>query len=103
MNQRDVIFIGHANPEENEFTLWLRSKLINEGYKVECDLSFLTGGENDYWKSIQDLLEQGTCKYILVYSKSAFQKQGVIDEWEQIKAIEKQYKIPDFKLVCKID
>lgn len=99
----DTIFIGHANPEDNEFTLWLRSKLINEGYKVECDLTFLTGGENDFWKSIQDLLEKGTAKYILVYSESAFQKQGVIDEWEQVKAIGAINGIKDFRLVCKLD
>ncbi len=100
---RDTIFIGHANPEDDEFTLWLRSKLINEGYKVECDLTFLIGGENDYWKSLQDLLEQGTAKYLLVFSKNAFLKPGVIDEWEQVKAIGQKNGLQDFRLVCKID
>lgn len=100
---RDTIFIGHANPEDNDFTLWLRAKLINEGYKVECDLTFLTGGENDYWKSLQDLLENGTVKYILVYSKNTFEKPGVIEEWEQVKAIAAQHQLNDFRLVCKID
>ncbi len=100
---RDTIFIGHANPEDNEFTLWLRSKLINEGYKVECDLTFLLGGENDYWKSLQELLESGTIKYLLVYSKNTFLKQGVIDEWEQAKAVGSDTGIQDFRIVCKID
>lgn len=101
--KRDTIFIGHANPEDDEFTLWLRSKLINEGYKVECDLTFLTGGENDFWKSLQDLLEQGTVKYLLVFSKHAFLKQGVIEEWEQVKAIGTKNRLQDFRLVCKVD
>jgi hypothetical protein len=100
---RDTIFLGHANPEDNEFTLWLHSKLTNEGYKVECDLTFLTGGENDFWKSIQDLLENGTAKYILIHSKDAFLKQGVIAEWELANAIANEKHISDFRLVCKID
>lgn len=100
---RDTLFIGHANPEDNEFTLWLQAKLINEGYKAECDLSFLTGGEEDYWKSLQELLENNSAKYLLVLSKDSFKKQGVVDEWEQVKSIAKKYKILDFIYVLKID
>jgi hypothetical protein len=100
---RDLIFIGHANPEDNDFTLWLQAKLINEGYKAECDLSFLIGGEDDYWKRLQDLLENNSAKYILVLSKHTFTKQGVIDEWEQVKIIAKRYRITDFIYILKID
>jgi len=53
---RDTIFIGHATPDDNEFTLWLQSKLKNEGYNCECDLSLLLGGEADYWKNLQEFL-----------------------------------------------
>ncbi len=100
---RDLIFIGHANPEDNELTLWLRSKLINEGYDVECDLTCLTGGEDDYWKVLQDILENRACKYLLILSKNTFQKQGVIDEWEQVKSISKRHNLKDFVMVLKID
>ncbi len=100
---RDTIFIGHANPEDNEFTLWLYHKLSNEGYKVACDLVNLTGGESDFWKTLQDILENQTCKYLLVFSKSTFKKQGVIDEWEQVRAIGKREKISDFVALLKID
>ncbi|OYX26009.1 MAG: hypothetical protein B7Z06_06370 [Flavobacteriales bacterium 32-35-8] len=103
MSNRDTIFIGHATPEDNEFTLWLQSKLIGEGYKCECDLSFLIGGEADYWKSLQDFLEKQTIKYILVVSEATFEKAGVLDEWEQCKSIEKQFKIADFIIPVKID
>lgn len=101
--ERDVLFIGHANPEDNEFTLWLQAKLINEGYQAQCDLSFLTGGEEDYWKSLQDLLEHRSAKYLLVLSKKSFTKQGVIDEWEQVKSIAKKYKLSDFIYILKVD
>lgn len=100
---RDTIFIGHANPQDNEFTLWLYHKLTNEGYKVACDLVNLTGGESDFWKTLQDILENQTCKYLLVFSKTAFTKQGVIDEWEQVRAIGKRESIKDFVGLVKID
>lgn len=100
---RDTIFIGHATPEDDEFTLWLQCKLKNEGYNCECDISFLKGGESDYWKSLQDFLEDKTIKYILVVSKLTFTKSGVLDEWEHCKSIEKQNALQDFIIPVKID
>ncbi len=100
---RDTIFIGHATPEDNEFTLWLQSKLINEGYKCECDLTFLLGGEADYWKNLQDFLTKNTAKYILVVSKDTFTKQGVLDEWEHCRSLERQFALTDFIIRVKID
>ena len=29
---RDAIFISHANPEDNEFTVWLGARLTAAGY-----------------------------------------------------------------------
>lgn len=100
---RDTIFIGHANHEDNNFTLWLSAKLSNEGYKVACDLMSLTGGESDFWKELQNILENETCKYILVFSKETFKKQGVIDEWEQVRSIAKRNNLKDFIYLLKID
>jgi hypothetical protein len=31
---RDTLLLSHANPEDNEFTLWLALQLANEGYRV---------------------------------------------------------------------
>lgn len=100
---RDSIFIGHAAPEDSEFTLWLQSKLKNEGYNCECDLSLLIGGEADYWKNLQDFLENRTIKYLLVISKITFNKSGVLDEWEHCKSIEKQNNLSDFIIPVIID
>ena len=101
--ERETIFIGHANPEDNDFTLWLYAKLSNEGYKVACDLVSLTGGESDFWKELQNLLENKTCKYLLVFSKHAFKKQGVIDEWEQVRSLAKKLNSNDFIYLIKYD
>lgn len=37
MPERDVIFISHATPEGNPFTLWLGAKLSALGYEVWAD------------------------------------------------------------------
>jgi hypothetical protein len=100
---RDTIFIGHATPEDNEFTLWLQSKLRNEGYKCECDLSLLLGGESDYWNTLQEFLEEKCIKYILVVSEVTFKKGGVLDEWEHCKSLEKELELTDFIIPVKID
>ncbi len=99
---RDTVFIGHANPEDNEFTLWLYAKLTNEGYKVICDLTFLTGGESDYWKDLDNALNQA-CKYILVFSKDTFSKSGVLDEWEHVRSMAKREGLKDFIMLLKVD
>lgn len=43
-SQRDTVFISHAYPEDNQFTLWLALRLAREGYPVWCDLTKLLGG-----------------------------------------------------------
>ena len=45
---RDILFVSHANPEDNEFSQWLSLQLAREGYPVWCDLTKLLGGE-DFW------------------------------------------------------
>ncbi|MBS1492876.1 MAG: toll/interleukin-1 receptor domain-containing protein [Bacteroidetes bacterium] len=100
---RTKLFIGHANPEDNEFTLWLCAKLRNEGYDAICDLTLLIGGEQDYWKTLQDVLENESCKYLLIFTKDTFAKQGVIDEWEQVRSIQRKNNIKDFMYILKKD
>ncbi|MGH7707001.1 MAG: TIR domain-containing protein [Vulcanimicrobiaceae bacterium] len=38
-----AIFISHANPEDNAFTLWLAAKLSSLGYEVWADVMRLRG------------------------------------------------------------
>ena len=35
---RDAIFISHANPEDNDFTVWLGARLTAAGYEVWADV-----------------------------------------------------------------
>lgn len=41
----DTIFISHANPEDNDFVIWLASRLQLLGYKVWVDKEAMLGGE----------------------------------------------------------
>lgn len=103
MTDRDSVFIGHANPEDNLFTLWLHAKLTNEGYKVITDLTNLTGGEEDYWDDLQVMLSKHSCKYLLVFSQHTFKKSGVRDEWEFVRSIAAKEGLKDFVQLLKVD
>ena len=73
---RDAIFIGHANPEENEFTVRLGVRLTAAGYKVWADVLRLRGGQN-WQRLLEDALRSKACKVLLVGTEHGVQKQGV--------------------------
>jgi hypothetical protein len=58
---RDMLFISHANAEDNDFTRWLALQLAKDGYGVGCDLTKLLGGEN-FWKDAEDAIRTRTIK-----------------------------------------
>ena len=43
--ERKVVFISHANPEDNAITAWYGARLAGAGYEVWTDLTRLLGGE----------------------------------------------------------
>lgn len=54
---RETIFISHASPEQNVFTLWLGAKLAAMGYEVWADVLRLKGGD-DWQRNERRLLGQ---------------------------------------------
>jgi hypothetical protein len=46
MSERQALFISHASPEDNAFTVWLGAKLAAAGYEVWADVLRLTGGDD---------------------------------------------------------
>lgn len=66
---RDTVFISHATPEDNGFTIWLASRLELMGYKVWIDRKELLGGEV-FWKDIEAAIINNAVKFLLVYSKN---------------------------------
>lgn len=106
---RNTIFISHATPEDNDFTIWLASRLEMLGYNVWIDKNKLIGGET-FWKEIDHAIRNNTIKFLLVYSKNICYnheagniKNGINNEIELAKSIAIENQIKDFIIPLKID
>ena len=77
--ERIALFISHANPEDNPFTLWLGAKLSALGYEVWADVLRLRGGD-DWQRKLEHALRYRTLKVLLVANPVAVDKQGVRNE-----------------------
>lgn len=99
---RDMLFLSHANPEDNEFSLWLALQLAKEGYPVWCDLTRLLGG-HDFWKDIEQAIRERTVKFLYVLSKKSNVKDGPLQELQVAKNIARQHKLKDFIIPLHID
>ena len=56
-SSRRVLFISHANPQDNTFAAWLAAQLAIAGYEVWCDVTKLLGGEA-WWSDIDQAIAQ---------------------------------------------
>ena len=95
-----MLFISHALPEDNEFTRWLALRLAKEGYPVWCDLTNLLGGE-DFWRDIQDAIQNRATKFLFVHSRNSNDRPGVLQELALAKRVGKERH--DFVIPLKID
>jgi hypothetical protein len=75
---RCVVFLSHANPEDNVFALWLGARLTAAGYHVWSDLLQLVGGER-FWKDINEAIRQHTAVFLPILSNASIDpaKEGV--------------------------
>lgn len=76
---RTVVFITHANPEDNVFTVWLGAKLAALGYDVWADVLRLRGGQ-DWQRLLERTLRERAVKVLFVATPAAVEKQGVRNE-----------------------
>jgi hypothetical protein len=76
---RDAIFISHATPEDNAFTLWLGARLTALGYQVFADVMRLKGGD-DWEHILEDAIRNRAKRFLLVATPGGVQKQGVRNE-----------------------
>lgn len=100
--QRNMVFVSHANPEENELALWLSLQLANEGYAAWCDLTRLLGGEK-FWEDIQEAISTRTAKFLYILSRASNQKRGTLDELDCAISTEKRNSLRDFIITVKAD
>jgi hypothetical protein len=100
-NQRDAVFITHAAPEDNDFALWLSSKLAVAGYRVWVDRRRLRGGD-DSWDEIDRVLRHETVKQIVVFTKHVA-KAGVKKELAIGEVMKARLSDPKFMIGIRND
>jgi hypothetical protein len=81
MNNREALFISHANPEDNAFARWLGAKLAAMDHEVWADVMRLRGG-SDWARELEVALRTRAIKMLLVCTPRAMDKQGVRNEIE---------------------
>lgn len=79
MEKRRIVFISHANPEDNEFASWLGARLAAAGYEVWTDVLNLKGGEA-FWRDIGAVIREQAAIVIVALSRASYQKEGVLNE-----------------------
>jgi len=100
---RNSLFISHCTPEDNQFVLWLGTRLQLTGYNVWYDLDGLLGGERDFLNPIDEEIRNNSIKFLLVVSNLTFKKDGVLDEFEFAKSIAKKENIDNFIIPLRIE
>lgn len=99
---RDMVFLSHANPEDNAITQWLALQLAREGYPVWCDLTKLLGGE-DFWEDIERAIRERTVKFLYVLSRVSNHKPGSLKELDVAGKIQRKEDLKDFIVPLWID
>ena len=82
-DSRRLLFISHANPEDNVVASWFSTRLTQLGYEVWCDLKSSHRGESDFWLKVQQAIENKTAKFIFILSDSSrdfAKKKGIYKE-----------------------
>ena len=98
----EMVFVSHANPEDNTFSRWLSLQLARQGFPVWCDLTRLLGGE-DFWSDIERAIRCGTSKFLFVLSRDSNQKTGPLQELALALSVSRQRRLTDFVIPLRID
>lgn len=80
---RSLLFISHANPEDNAAASWFATQLTLLGYDVWCDVRNTHAGESGFWLKVQKKIENEAAKFIFILSNASRdfeRKQGVYKE-----------------------
>ena len=104
---RDTLFISHATPQDNDFSIWLASRLEMLGYRTWIDKKGLLGGEV-FWQTIQNTIKNDAIKILFVYSENIRDvndnlKSGIDKELSYAESIANEEQIKDFIIPLRID
>jgi hypothetical protein len=99
---RRVVFLSHATPEDNDFVVWLGTRLTAAGYEVWSDVTRLLGGEF-FWKDIDDAIRRCAAKVVVCLSRAAVQKEGVLNEIAISVATGRKLSTAEFTIPLRVD
>jgi len=100
--ERDVLFIGHANPSSNQEAEWLALQLARQGYKVWSDVTSLIGGQ-PIWGTIDELIREHVVKYIFILTNISNVSEGCEKELQLADNAKKKTKDNGFIIPCRFD
>ncbi len=101
-DNRSLIFISHANPADNNFATWLGSRLSSMGFHVWVDLNDLKSGSR-HWTEIETAIRRNAAKVLVVTSRASRKAEGVDNEINIAKGIEKELSLTNFIIQLKVD
>jgi hypothetical protein len=99
---RTLVFLSHANPEDNLFTTWLGARLASAGYFVWSDVTKLIGGEY-FWKNIEEAIRSHSAKVISLVSRAAVRKDGFLNELSVALSVEAGQRLGEFVIPVRLD
>ena len=102
--ERKVVFISHANPEDNAIAAWYGARLAGAGYEVWTDFTQLLGGE-EMWLDIDDALRFHARKVVALLSWAAVdpRKEGIRAELDRAHVYRKQLGDRRFIIPIRVD
>ncbi len=102
MKDRTALFISHANPEDNEFAIWLGAHLSAAGYEVWADVLRLRGGE-DWARKLEKALREKARKVLLVGTAVGVEKQGVRNEIQIASEVARSIRDDAFVIPLRLE
>lgn len=100
--ERRLLFLSHANPEDNAFAQWLATQLASAGYEVWCDVTQLLGGEK-FWDDITEAIDQYAFRVLFASTIDSNRKPGTLRELRIALAAEETHGLKDFIIPLKAD
>lgn len=100
--RRRLLFLSHANPEDNGFAEWLATQLAIAGYEVWCDLTELLGGEK-FWNDIPEAIDGYTFRFLFASTLESNRKSGTLRELDMALKAENEHDLKDFIVPLKVD
>lgn len=100
--ERQLVFISHATPDDNDIAVWLSARLAALGYRTWVDASRLQGGER-FWRDIQTAIRDQTIIFLALISKTSATREGVLNEISEAQAAGRRLANTDFIVPLRID